>query len=159
MRGHGDDMNRAQLNAIGKIAGALDLAASTRLRQIANEEAKIRLMLTDLDKREKSCRQSLDQEPAMRALGGDVAWHRWIGHNREKLNLHLARVLSQRELASQEHSVAAGRRAIFDSVIAKADLTNQRVRVREDLRRLDELSLIVASQRKAGSGPSRTPKD
>lgn len=135
-------MNLTQMDSAFSVFEALAGTAQARLLQITEEEAKIRSLLADLDSQEKGDGGHFYRDTALRRLGGDTAWHRWIGQNREKLNLHLAKVLYQKEIQTAEFRQAVGRKNVLAKLRDEQKLTARQKRIQKELWQINALALL-----------------
>lgn len=132
--------------ALRNVADAKHAAIQTIFRNLVQEENRLRGLLNDLDRQEAECRQSLSQDPTLRLFGGDIAWHAWIGQNREILNVNLANTLARKEEAMAEFQMASGKNMVIDKLCS--DLTRKRQqewRTRMQ-KALEEQALLAASR-------------
>lgn len=109
-------MELAQIMALRDVADVRYAELRTAFRNLVQEEIRLRGLLADLDQQEVKCRQSLAQDPTLRILGGDISWHKWIGKNREILNVSLANTLARKETAMAEFRKASGKSMVMEEL-------------------------------------------
>ena len=83
------------LSAICDTTDALYRAELTRFQGIAAEERRARDALARLDLPPPD--PATPEALAMRTVGADVAWARWVGRQRSVLNMQLANILARKQ--------------------------------------------------------------
>lgn len=69
------------------------------LHSIIEREKEIRSELSGLQKHSLIARQHCyEKEPAMRSMGAELIWEKWLEKSREKLNFDLAKTLATKEI-------------------------------------------------------------
>ena len=109
-----------------------------RLTQIDAKENAIRADLTKLDALEREQRQTeFEESRAVRSIGADILWQRWLSRARDDLNVRLAHVL-----ALKAQHVAQVRRANGKMNVASA-LAAQNAKERKRARDAAHLQKVI----------------
>lgn len=135
-----------RLTALRDVADAKHAAIQAAFQSIVQEENRLRGLLSDLDRQEVECRRSLSRDPTLRMLGGDVAWHAWLGQNREILNVSLANTLARKEATKTEFQKASGKNRVIDELCS--DLTRKRRKERDKRLQLDLEAIALGTIRR-----------
>jgi len=100
-------MTHGDLGALGSLTDALYQRELAKLREVRDEEARLRAALARLDEQARAARDQPETALAgLRGIGGDMVWQAWVVRQRAALQSELARILVRKE-----HALPALRRA------------------------------------------------
>lgn len=116
----------SDLQKLKQITQAAYQVEQAKLRNILQQEAKLRQDLADLDlQRRAASGLSADQLAAPRAIGADLLWQGWTQRTRQELNVQLARVLVIKAEKTAALTQAFGRAEVVETLL-KDQKTAQR---------------------------------
>ncbi|PSL15719.1 hypothetical protein [Shimia abyssi] len=108
------------------LAGLLEIsltvfeASQAKLHPILKEEMRLRDLLADLSQDAAVARLSFQTDLNMRAVRADEAWNTWAEQNRRTLNLKLAQILAQKEVAMASVKKSFGKLEALRAISAVA---------------------------------------
>ncbi|WP_422048570.1 hypothetical protein [Shimia sp.] len=116
------------LKELNVITQARYQKAQAAMQVVQAEETKLRGLLNDLTEQEKSGRETMRHDSALRMTGGDLAWNNWIGRNRKILNHQLANVLVRKEMAFRELQKHFGKADVMKTLLEDAESKRRQAR-------------------------------
>lgn len=128
-----------QLDDICAATDALYQAELNKLRMVTAEETRTREALARLS--EQSVEVPPETALVMRAMGADLAWNRWVGRQKEVLNMQLANILVRKAEALRRVQEVFGRNEAALSLKHDADLARKDARRIEADRKLQAMML------------------
>lgn len=103
------------------ITNARFQAEQAKLRDILQEESRLRAKVAELDEAQQAAREQLASECAgQRAYGGDVLWQGWVGRSRRQLQIELTRVLVEKGQRMSALNHAHGRKIASETLEERA---------------------------------------
>lgn len=109
-------MSRDDHTALCEVSDALYQRELARLRAVRDEEARLRMALSQLDAQARDARRLPDSAlHGVREIGADLVWQGWLARHRAMLQSELAHVL-----ARKAHAMPAQRRAFGRAEAARA---------------------------------------
>lgn len=111
---------------------ALYLREHAKVRDILEEESRIRAGLAKLDLQLQTARDTAQDDPSLRALGADVLWRAWEEKTRRALNMELAQVMARKLQVMDQVKLAFGKKVAVQE-LAKLDKRDRHAR-KEKLR-------------------------
>ena len=121
------------LIALKSVLNAKFQAEQAALRDILQEENRLRTQIRELDEQGKG-----DIALALKSLGNDVRWRVWVANARTKLNTELARVLARKEQATARLRREFGKVQASEQVLKAAEKNASQERAKRALTTLIE---------------------
>ena len=125
-------MRRDILPKLDAATQALYLREHAKVRDILEEESRIRAGLAKLDLQLQTARDTAQDDLSMRALGADVLWRAWEEKTRRAFNIELAQVMARKLQVMDQVKLAFGKKVAVEE-LAKAD-KKKRLARKEKLR-------------------------
>lgn len=124
-------MSRDDHIALCEVSEALYQREVARLRELRDEEARLRTALARLDAQARDARRLPDSAlRGVREIGADLVWQGWLARHRTTLQNELAHVLARKERAMPAQRRAFGRaeaaRALHAQALAEARMRQDR---------------------------------
>lgn len=136
-------MTPSELSVFRQVVDTAKVDSQIRMQKILVEEHRLRNLLSDLERQERAARDCLEQDGTLRRIGGDVAWHSWIGQSRQKLNTSLAQVLAQKESVIATYQEAGGRSLALEALNDQEATRHQNKQQKSLASDLDQLGLLA----------------
>lgn len=138
------------------VTDALHEREAARLRNLRDEEARLRAALARLDAQARQAR-ALTQEAlrGVREIGADTAWQGWLAQQRLALQTELARVLARAEDVMPAQRRAFGKREAARGLRAEAQSAARARAVRRHDELLVELAVLTRMMTGSASGPDQ----
>jgi hypothetical protein len=147
-------MTSSKRRQLAKLLDADYLTAQSHHRQIASEELRLRSILRDLDTQEKAGRTRLSESPAIKTIGADVIWYRWVSLTRDQLNTELAMVMARKGAIQEAVREKGGRASVMGKMSQDSQRSERRQRQLSDSQALEQLFALA---RKPVTCPPKLP--
>ena len=103
-------MTRWDLGTLSSLTDALYQRELAQLREVLDEEARLRAALARLGEQARAARDQPETALAgLREIGGDMVWQAWLVRQRAALQSELARILARKEEALPALRLAHGK--------------------------------------------------
>lgn len=123
-----------QMKQMQALLEAKFLKQQSAILDLLQREGSLR---SDLNKLERQARLNENAEYSeMQAIGADVIWKAWIGKTKGSLNLELAQVLAQKEVARAGVKASFGRKMVGEMLLReneKAKKVSRQAKVLQDV--------------------------
>ena len=128
---------------ITQITDALLEVELAKLREVSAKEAALRAEIADLEAHRKaSLNLPEDGLLSVRAVGADVLWQSWIGRNKQRLNMELARLLVEKARMAKQAQKAFGRDLAANDLAQDAESDARREAAKARLEKLQHLMVL-----------------
>lgn len=116
-----------KISGLVQITDSLFQVSQAKMQTIVAEEKRVRLALSDLEKRRTSAEPE-NEMVAMRTLGADIMWQVWVDRKRGDLQLLLAQILVRKAQATDELRYAFGKNQTAADLATRQALVDKKNR-------------------------------